>query len=245
MLFSNENAMKVTVIIPTLNERKNILAAITSVKCQQGEFEMIVVDGGSDDATVDLARPHARLIVSEKGRAIQMNAGARHASGDVLLFLHADCCLSSGSLSAIENALNDRQAIGGTFTLRFDSPGHLLRIIALFSRFKFRHFHYGDQGIFVRRAIFEQLGGFKKIPIMEDVDLLKRMRQAGEVILLPHPVTTSARRYLKHGIVRQQLLDIALVILYLSGVRPEILARWYGRTDCRSQEDVASPQEGS
>jgi rSAM/selenodomain-associated transferase 2 len=226
--------MKVSVIIPALNECQSILGSLSSVKCQQGEFEIIVVDGGSDDGTANIARSHAKVIDGERGRAIQMNAGARHATGDVLLFLHADSCLSSGSLYAIEGILKDSRIIGGTFTLRFDSPGYLLRIIASFTRFKFRYFHYGDQGIFVRRSIFERLGGFKQIPIMEDLEFLKRLYKAGKVALLPHPVTTSARRYLKRGIMRQQLLDIALVILYHSGIRPDTLAKWYGRTDCRS-----------
>ena len=226
--------MKISVIIPALNERGSILACLSSVRCQQGEFEIIVVDGGSNDGTPGIARPHAKVIAHEKGRATQMNAGARHASGDVLLFLHADSCLAPGCLSAIESALNDPRITGGTFTLRFDSPGYLLRIIALLTRFKFRHFHYGDQGIFVRRAVFEQLGGFKQIPIMEDLEFLKRLYRAGKVVLLQHPVTTSARRYLKRGILRQQLLDNGLVILYQARIRPDTLAKWYGRTDCRS-----------
>ncbi len=234
MLLAHGEFVKISVIIPALNESASILASISSVKCQQGEYEIIVVDGGSDDGTVNIAQSQAEVIASERGRAIQMNAGARHSIGDVLLFLHADSSLSLGSLCAIEDALNDPQILGGTFTLGFDSPRCLLRVIALFTRLKFRHFHYGDQGIFVRRAIFEQLGGFKEIPIMEDLEFLKRLYKAGKVVLLPHPVMTSARRYLKRGIVRQQLLDIVLVILYLSGIKPDTLGKWYGRTDCRS-----------
>jgi len=234
MLLVHGEFMKISVIIPALNESDSILTSLSSVKCQQAEFEIIVVDGGSDDGTVNITRSHAEVIASERGRAIQMNEGARHSVGDVLLFLHADSCLSSGSLSAIEGALKDHQIVGGTFTLRFDSPRYLLRIIASFTRFRFRHFHYGDQGIFVRKEIFEQLGGFEQIPIMEDLEFLKRLYKVGKVVLLPYPVVTSARRYLKHGIMHQQLLDIALVILYLSGIKPDTLAKWYGRTDCRS-----------
>jgi rSAM/selenodomain-associated transferase 2 len=225
--------MKTSVIIPALNEAKGILGSLASVKNQQGESEIIVVDGGSHDETAEIARLHANVITCKRGRAVQMNAGACYARGDVLLFLHADTCLSPGGLSAMETALMDPQVVGGTFRLRFDSPGYLLRVITFFTHFRFRYFHYGDQGIFVRRAVFEQLGGFREIPIMEDLEFFKRLHGAGKVALLPHPVTTSARRYLEHGIVQQQLLDILLVILYLGGVRPETLLRWYEATDSR------------
>jgi len=123
--------------------------------------------------------------------------------------------------------LIDPWIIGGTFTLRFDSQKCLLRLIAFFTRFRFHFFHYGDQGIFVRRATFEELGGFKQIPIMEDIDFLQRLRRRGRVTLIKQPVTTSARRFLRHGIIRQQLLDVILVILYLLKVNPEKLSRLY------------------
>ena len=127
--------------------------------------------------------------------------------------------------------LIDPWIIGGTFTLRFDSQKFLLRLIAFFTRFRFHFFHYGDQGIFVRRAIFEELGGFKQIPIMEDIDFLQRLRRRGQVTLIKQPVTTSARRFLRHGIIRQQLLDVILVILYLLKVNPEKLCKLYRLSD--------------
>jgi len=224
--------MRISVIIPTLNEAKNILGSLDSIGRQQGEFEIIVVDGCSADGTADLARQHARVIESEeRGRAVQMNAGARHACGEVLVFLHADSYFPHNGLSTLRSAFLDPRIIGGTFTLKFDSQKILLRLIAFFTRFRFRFFHYGDQGIFVRRAIFDELGGFKEMPIMEDIDFLQRLRRRGQVTLIKQPVTTSARRFLRHGVVRQQLLDIALVILYLLGVRPEKLSKWYYLTD--------------
>ena len=226
--------MKITVIIPALNEATNILRSLDSITGQHGEFEIIVVDGCSTDGTADVARRHARVIASEqRGRAIQMNAGAQHACGEVFVFLHADSCLPRNALSMLRSALADPKIVGGTFTLRFDSTQFLLRFIAFFTRFRFRFFHYGDQGIFVRRAIFEELGGFKQIPVMEDIDFLQRLSRRGCVTLIKKPVTSSARRFLRHGIIRQQLLDILLVVLYLLGVSPEKLSKWYSLTDCR------------
>jgi glycosyltransferase involved in cell wall biosynthesis len=140
--------MKISVIIPALNEARYILSCLGSVKNQLGEFELIVVDGGSVDETVEAAELHAGVIRSKRGRAIQMNLGARYSSGEILLFLHADSHLPSGAFSLLERVLADPRIVGGTFRLRFNSDKFLLRLIAFFSRFKFRYFHYGDQGDF-------------------------------------------------------------------------------------------------
>jgi rSAM/selenodomain-associated transferase 2 len=219
--------MKISVIIPALNEARYILSCLGSVKNQLGEFELIVVDGGSVDETVEAAEPHAGVIRSKRGRAIQMNLGARYSSGEILLFLHADSHLPSGAFSLLERVLADPRIVGGTFRLRFNSDKFLLRLIAFFSRFKFRYFHYGDQGIFVRRSVFEHLHGFAEIPFMEDVDFLQRLRGTGLMALLEQPITTSARRFLERGIIRQQLMNIILVIFYLLGASPQNLKRWY------------------
>ena len=227
-------SLKISVIIPTLNEAEGIGASLNSIIRQPEEFEIIVVDGGSADDTTDVARRYARIIQSEqRGRAIQMNTGAGQACGEVLVFLHADSRLPHNALSLLRSALIDPRIMGGTFTLRFDNPRFLLRLIVFFTRFRFRFFHYGDQGIFVRRTVFEELGGFKPIPIMEDIDFLRRLRRRGRVALIKQPVTTSARRFLGHGIIRQQLFVVMLVILYLLGVNPEKLSRLYRMTDYR------------
>ncbi len=226
--------MKISVIIPTLNEAEVIGATLNSIIRQQEELEIIVADGCSADGTADVARRYARIIQSEqRGRAIQMNAGAGQACGEVLVFLHADSRLPHNALSLLRSALIDPRIIGGTFTLRFDNPRFPLRLIAFFTRFRFRFFHYGDQGIFVRRAVFEELGGFKQISIMEDMDFLRRLRRRGRVALIKQPVTTSARRFLRNGIIRQQLFNVILVILYLLGVSPEKLSKLYRLTDYR------------
>jgi rSAM/selenodomain-associated transferase 2 len=219
----------ISVIIPALNEAAHIAACIRSIPERGRGVEALVVDGGSTDDTVAIARSLTRVIRGPRGRAAQMNAGAAHARGEVLLFLHADTRLHPQSIAAVRNAVRDRRVMGGTFTLRFDHDHPLLRFYALCSRLPARLLHYGDQGVFVRRSVFQGLGGFVSAPLMEDLDFLLRLRRAGRVVLLPHPVTTSARRFLAGGLVRQQLLNIALVAAYLCGVRPERLARWYVR----------------
>lgn len=234
--------MKISVIIPALNEGEGILSALRSVQTQTGEFEILIVDGGSIDGTVEAVRSFVGVIRGEQGRAVQMNAGARQSSGEVLFFLHADSLLPPDALPLLERSLADRRVVGGTFTLKFDSPKFLLRLIAFFSRFKFRYFHYGDQGIFVRRSVFQQLGGFREMPIMEDLDFLQRLRRTGQVVLIKQPVTTSARRFLKNGILLQQLLNVVLVISYLVGARPESLSTWYKRTDCRPSKNDRTNQ---
>ena len=217
----------VAVVVPALNERRCIEGCLASVRAQQVDAEIVVVDGGSADGTAALAAPLARVLRAPRGRAVQMNAGARATRGDVLLFLHADSRLAPGALAAVRRALADADVVGGTFSLRFEPETPLLRTYATCTRASPRVFHYGDQGIFVRRAVFEALGGYREVPLMEDVDFLRRLRRAGPTVLLPLPVTTSARRFQRHGIVRQQLRNAILLGLYYAGVSPHRLARWY------------------
>lgn len=219
--------MRVSVIIPALNEADNIIACVASVENQEGDFEIVVADGGSSDGTPELVNSRALVTAGRRGRASQMNEGARLATGDALLFLHADSSLHPDALAHLRRALADPRTAGGTFTLRFDSDELPLRFYAAFTRLRFRYFHFGDQGIFVRREVFERLGGYKEMPIMEDVDFLSRLRKEGRVILIDLPVTTSARRFLNRGPVRQQLLNIFLVACYLLGVKPSTLSRLY------------------
>ena len=214
-------------IVPALNEARHIAACLASVAAQEGDADVVVVDGGSTDGTATLAAPRARVLAGPRGRAVQMNLGARRAAGDALLFLHADTRLPPGALAALRRALADPRVVGGTFTLRFEPETPLLRFYAWWTRLPLRLFHYGDQGIFCRRAAFDRLGGYLEMPLMEDVDFLARLARLGRVTLVPLALTTSARRFQRHGVVRQQLRNIVLVSLYALGVSPRRLERWY------------------
>ncbi len=218
----------ISVIIPVLNEAENILRTIASVRRQDHEAEIIVVDGSSVDGTPDLVRPCAQVIDSPRGRATQMNTGARLATGEVLLFLHGDSQLAPGALAQLRKTLDNPRVAGGTFTLVFDVDRFWLRFYAFCSTIDWLCFRHGAQGIFVRRSIFERLGGYASIPLMEDIDLMRRLPRYGQrVVIHGYPVTTSARRFAEHGLLRQEALNVVLVGLWLLGVKPHTLAKWY------------------
>ena len=218
----------ISVIIPALNEVENILTTIESVRQQDQAAEIIVADGGSVDGTQEIVRLHAQVIDSPRGRAVQMNAGARAATGDVLLFLHGDSRLAPGALAKMQQILDNPRIAGGSFTLVFDIDNFWLRFYTFCSTIDCVCFRYGDQGIFVRRAVFEQMRGYAEIPLMEDIDLMRRLPRYGRRVLIRnYPVTTSARRFIEHGIVRQEALNVALVAAWFAGARPQTLARWY------------------
>jgi rSAM/selenodomain-associated transferase 2 len=219
----------VSVIIPTLNEADVIASSLRRLLEHQGDFEVIVVDGGSADGTVDIIQryPQVRLAISKRGRGIQMNAGARLASGYVLLFLHADTYLPPAGLEMIGAAMADSRVVGGAFLMNFDSPNLLLRAMSRFTRINHILFTYGDQGLFVRANTFADIGGFKSLSIMEDVEIQRRLRSRGTFVKIRHPVTTSARRFIRVGILRQQFVNTILVLLFHLGVSPSVLERYY------------------
>jgi rSAM/selenodomain-associated transferase 2 len=192
---------------------------------------VILVDGGSDDATIQVAArfPAVRLLASPRGRARQMNAGARAARGDILLFLHADTWLPEGGLGAVSAALDDTRVVGGRFDVRFDSPRPVLRMIAFFMNLRSRvsGISTGDQAIFVRREVFETMGGYPDMPLMEDIELSRRLKRRGRLAALPSRVTTSARKWEREGALRTMALMWALRFLYMVGVSPARLHRWY------------------
>jgi rSAM/selenodomain-associated transferase 2 len=191
------------------------------------------VDGGSTDATAAAVGrfPRVRMLASPHGRARQMNAGARAARGDVLLFLHADTLLPDGALAAVDAAVGDPGVVAGRFDVRFDSPRPVFRMIAWFmnQRSRWSGISTGDQAIFVRREVFEGLGGYPDMPLMEDVELCRRLKRRGRLAALRLRVTTSARKWEREGAVRTILLMWALRLLYMVGVPPARLHRWYYR----------------
>jgi rSAM/selenodomain-associated transferase 2 len=220
--------MKISIVIPTYNEAGCLARTLAAARDLPGDFEILVVDGGSTDATVRIAAEMGiEVVEAPRGRAAQMNHGAARARGEVLLFVHADTLLPQDAHARIESALRDPQVLGGCFRLSFDRPHPMLRVYAFFTRFPCRLFHYGDQAFFVRADAFRKLDGYRAYPIMEDLDFWLRMVRAGKVAVLGAPVVTSARRYSRHGAVRQQLLNLTLVVLFFLGVSPFTLTRFY------------------
>ena len=220
----------ISVIIPSLNEAGNILKSIDSVRRQDREAEIIVVDGGSQDDTPELARWHAQVITSPRGRAVQMNTGARRATGHVLLFLHGDSRLAPGALAQMQRSLDNPRVAGGSFTLVFDTDNFWLRFYAFCSTIDCLCFRYGDQGIFVRRAVFETMGGFQDIPLMEDIAFCRALKRMGPMDCLRTRAITSARRWERDGVWRTIIKMWMLKLGYLAGVSPERLKQYYADT---------------
>jgi len=227
----------ISVIIPTYNEAECIgqtLRMLLKLHCKSG-YEVIVADGGSQDQTAAIASRYVSVIQSEKGRAKQMNAGANIANGTILFFAHADMTFSETTLQAICDTVNMEGIDGGGFANVFDHHNRRIKRLGRIMNLRFRkkeqsdrHIFYGDNGIFVRKEAFEKLGGFKEIPIMEDYDFSMRMKSAFKVKLIKEPpLILSARRHLKTGFIKTRLQWILIKKLYLLGVSPVRLDRWY------------------
>jgi rSAM/selenodomain-associated transferase 2 len=221
--------MLISVIIPVLNEESAIGPLLKNLVALEGTKEVIVVDGGSTDRTAQLAAPFAKLIDSPRGRALQMNAGAEAAKGDVLLFLHADTHLPPDALGAIERCVHDDSMVGGRFRVRLDNPGWRYRMVGwnINMRDRLVGGFTGDQAIFVRRDVFRDLGDYPPLALMEDLEFARRMRRKGQVARLPLYVTTSARRWERGGVLRTVFLMGMLRTLYYLHFPPSILQRWY------------------
>jgi glycosyltransferase involved in cell wall biosynthesis len=284
--------MKLSVVIPVLNERDSLPATIAALRACHGIMEIIVADGGSTDGTVQWlqAQPDIVLVRSIRGKGPQINVGAAaafdvpDASGisetaskisttesstkevpapgtataedpetataqtiaasgppDIaLLFLHADCLISQPAIDALHAALADPQLAGGAFYVRFaEARPPSLRLVAwgINVRARFRNSATGDQGIFVRKSVFESIGGAPEWPLFEDVELVRRIRRAGKFTVLNTPVTVSGRRYIQHGVLRTALLIYSLRFAYWLGVPPQRLKNWFrdARADQKSK----------
>lgn len=217
-----------SIIIPTLNEERTIEQTL-SMLVGRTDIEVIVADGGSTDETVRIAQRQGALVVPVRpGRGRQMNAGAALASGEVLLFLHADTRLPGNFHTAVWSALKHK-ALAGAFRLRIDDSRAALRWIEWGAnlRSRFLQMPYGDQGLFVRAALFQQLGGFPNWPIMEDYELCRRLRRHGRIVLATESASTSARRWNKVGIGRTTVINQFIVAAFHLGVSPQRLASWY------------------
>ena len=225
----------ISVIIPILNEAGTIVETLKHL--QGGEnIEPIVVDGGSKDQGPALASKHGACVIqADPGRANQMNAGAQHAAGEILLFLHADTLLPKGFDHYIRQSLADPRNIAGAFGLRFDKNSFTLNIIETGANLRSRHLQlpYGDQGIFLRRADFQTLGGFPEVPVMEDFAFMQALKKQGTIVTLPQKIITSARRFEVLGVINTWLINQCVIMSYLKGADPVKIAGLY-----RSQKGI-------
>lgn len=226
--------MKLSIVMPVLDEAASIEAALSALARYRARgIEVIVADGGSRDDTAARARPFAdRVLSAPRGRSVQMNTGAAATSGDVLLFLHADTRLPEDADRLVLDGLAQSGRTWGRFDVRFDAGG-LLSLVALMMNWRSRAtgIATGDQALFVTRAAFERAGGFPAIALMEDVALSARLKRLDRPLALRARVTTSARRWRKHGTLRTVLLMWRLRLAFFFGTDPAKLARQYGHAE--------------
>ncbi len=239
-----------TVIIPTLNEEKNIRKCIRSIRLADANAEIIVVDGGSVDATRDIVvEEDTSLCTSVRGRGMQLNRGAASARGEILIFLHADTLMSPNAFDVFRRIFSNPNVEIGTCRLQFDTKHPLLRFYSFCARLDSVFTTFGDQCIVVRRSFFEGMGGFPDWPLFEDVALLQSARRRSRIYSLPTTVFTSARAFVRNGIVRQQLRNAGLLARYLMGVSPHRLATIYAqngnKTSLRGEQIIHKPIERS
>ncbi|MBI5250434.1 MAG: TIGR04283 family arsenosugar biosynthesis glycosyltransferase [Desulfomonile tiedjei] len=221
----------ISVIIPTLNEESNLAKTLATVTGFDN-VETIVVDGGSTDRTVDIARGHdVRVLSGPQRKAVQMNLGALAASGEFLVFLHADTVMPEGWIDHVRREMQRPGAIAGAFELRIDCDRSALRLIEALANFRSRSLGmpYGDQAIFIKTDTFRALGGFPNQPIMEDFELMRRLRKRGRINIAPAAVLTHARRWKKRGIWATTAINQVLIVAYSMGISPKLLARLYVR----------------
>lgn len=227
-----------SIIIPVVNEAHNLRRLLPELPQKCPGAEVIVVDGGSADDTQAVVKqfPFARLVVSRRGRARQMNAGAREARGEILLFLHADTFLPDGAPETIQAALADTRIVGGRFDVRLDSPRLIFQVITFFMNLRSRltSIATGDQALFVKKKIFDEMDGYPEIALMEDVEFATRLKRRGGIACLPIPVTTSVRKWERDGVLWTVLLMWTLRLLYFFGVSPSWLHQlYYGHAPSR------------
>jgi rSAM/selenodomain-associated transferase 2 len=219
----------ISVIIPVINEANNI-KNISRDLLDNSEVEIIIVDGGSQDETVEIARDLGlKVISSERGRAKQMNLGASVARGDILLFLHADTQLPLGFEKLVIQALSRSQTVAGAFSLKIASKMRGIKLIEKIVNMRSRLFQlpYGDQAIFISQDWFNKVGGFPDLPIMEDFELILRLKKLGRISIIPTPVITSARRWEKLGVWKTTWINQQIIMAYFLGISPLKIASWY------------------
>jgi rSAM/selenodomain-associated transferase 2 len=239
-----ERRLRISVVVPSWRDADNLEQLLPELSRREGVAEAIVVDASGDGKAepIALAAGATFITSSTPNRGEQMNLGAAAASGDVIIFQHSDTSLDDAHLAAVERALADPHVIGGAFFRKFDGRHPRLMWLESVARFLTSHGGtlYGDQSIFVRRDAFMRLGGFAKIPLMEDVEFSRRLRGAGKIAVLDPPVQSSARRHLRKGAWRTSIQNGLFIVLYNLGVSPHTLHRWYYRGAKGSSEKDSS-----
>jgi rSAM/selenodomain-associated transferase 2 len=220
---------EISVIIPTLNEAESLQQTIEAVGNLGENIEIIVVDGGSSDATIEITESRkVKIIHSKRGRGTQLHAGANGASGDILWFLHADTIPSNETITQLKTALENPNIVGGNFTICFDGNKQAARFMTwLYPNLRKIGLLYGDSAIFVRREVYEKIGGFKNLSLFEDLEFINRLKKQGNLAYLPAKVTTSSRRFEKRSFILTFLHWTIFQVLYWFGVNPNWLAKMY------------------
>ena len=223
--------LRLSVIVPAWNDHVSLACLLPALVRLKGLHEVIVADASTHSATAESARTVGAIYLAARqpNRGAQMNLAAENATGDVLIFHHADSILTAAHVAAIEKALREPETIGGAFYRKFDGRHPRLRWLEVAGRFFTRHggSFFGDQSIFVRREAFRAVGGFAPIPLMEDIEFSRRLRRAGRVTVLDPPVESSARRHARRGPWRTSLQNGLFIVLYKCGLSPRHLHRWY------------------
>jgi rSAM/selenodomain-associated transferase 2 len=222
--------MRVSIIVPALNEEQCIAETLHALRRLEGEKEVIVVDGGSTDdtRTIAAAQQGVTVVSALRGRGTQMHTGTLNATGDVLWFVHADTVPPAHALADIRRCLEDSSIAAGNFGLLFDGPSRAARqLTAVYPLLRNLGLCYGDSGIFIRRSVYDTVGGFRPVALFEDLDLLRRLRKSGRFVHLPSRIRTSSRRFEQRNFAVMWLHWTTLQILYWCGVSPNWLARWY------------------
>ncbi len=226
-----EGCLRISVVVPSWRDAENLQKLLPELARRNGVAETIVVDASGDGKAEQIALASGATFIasSTPNRGEQMNLGAAAASGDVIIFQHSDTNLEDAHLTAIEAAMAEPNVIGGAFFRKFDGRHPRLMWLETVARFLTSHGGtlYGDQSIFVRRDVFMKLGGFAKIPLMEDVEFSRRLRGAGKIAVLDPPVESSARRHLRKGAWQTSIQNGLFIVLYNLGVSPHTLHRWY------------------
>jgi rSAM/selenodomain-associated transferase 2 len=229
------NSVRFSIIVPVLQEVERINAFLERLLCLKSSnpYEIIVVDGDPASSTINaIANSHVIKIASPAGRGRQMNAGAGVAKGEILIFLHADTQLPQNALKYIDKTLQQEEYVAGAFDLEIESDHRYIKVVAAIARFRSRwtQIPYGDQTIFMKKDYFYRIGCFKEIPLMEDVELMQRIKKRGDrICILKRRIKTSDRRWRKTGMICTTFLDILLPILFKCGVSPDTLAKYYWR----------------